>query len=423
MPRRVVVTGLGIVSPLGRGLGANWEDGLLKSRSGIRAIPYFDTADFPVKIGGIVPWGDKEGEFDPLSVIEAKEVKKMDRFIQYGIAAAVDAVADAGLELSEAEKERTGVMIGAGIGGLHTIYETSLGLLESWGERHSTKVSPFFIPAALINLTSGHVSIKFGLKGPNHSCVTACATGTHSVGDAARAIILGDADIMLAGGAEAAVCPLGVAGFASAKTLSTRNDEPERASRPWDKGRDGFVIGEGSGVLVLEEYERAKKRGARIYAEVIGYGMSGDAYHMTAPAPDGGGGERAMRRALEVAGIAPDEVDYLNAHGTSTPMGDMLEFGAVARVFGGCLDKVSMSSTKSATGHLLGAAGAIEAIYCILAMRDGTVPPTLNLDDPEEEAKGMDLVPFAARQRKVSIAASNSFGFGGTNATVIFKRL
>jgi 3-oxoacyl-[acyl-carrier-protein] synthase II len=395
----------------------------LKSRSGIRAIPYFDITDFPVKIGGIVPWGDKAGEFDPLSCIEAKEIKKMDKFIQYGIAAASDAMADAGLELADGDRARAGVMIGAGIGGLHTIYETSLGLYEGWSGRHSTKVSPFFIPAALINLTSGHVSIKFGLKGPNHSCVTACATGTHSIGDAARAIILGDADVMLAGGAEAAVCPLGVSGFASAKTLSTRNDEPERASRPWDKGRDGFVIGEGSGVLVLEEYERAKKRGARIYAEVIGYGMSGDAYHMTAPAPDGGGGERAMRRALEVAGISPGDVDYINAHGTSTPIGDMLEFGAVARVFDGCLDRVCMSSTKSATGHLLGAAGAIEAIYCVLAMRDQVVPPTLNLDDPEDEAKRMDLVPFEARKKKVAVAASNSFGFGGTNATVIFKKV
>lgn len=415
---------MGIVSPLGRGLRLNWEDGLLKSRSGVRAIPaaapYFDTSDYPVKIAGIVPHGEGEGEFDPKSVIELKEIKKMDLFIQYAMAAATDAVEDAGWKPEDEESRvRTGVMIGAGIGGLGTIHETSKWVIE----RNTTKVSPFFIPASLINLASGHVSIKYSFKGPNHSIVTACATGTHAIGDAARLIMLGDADVMVAGGAEAAVCPLGVSGFSSAKTLSLRNDEPSKASRPWDKGRDGFVIGEGSGILVLEEYEHAKKRGAKIYAEIVGYGMSGDAYHITAPASDGSGGERAMRAALKSGGISPSEIDYINAHGTSTPVGDMLEFGAVSRVFSDSLGTVSMSSTKSAIGHLLGAAGAVEAIFSILAIRDQVVPPTLNLDDPEEEAKAMDLVPFKPKERKVGLALSNSFGFGGTNASVIFKKI
>ena len=423
LSRRVVITGMGIVSPLGRGLRRNWEDGLLKSRSGIRLIPYFDTTDFPVKIGGIVPAGKGEGEFDVESVVSIKDQKKMDTFIKYAIAAATDAVEDAGLAdaaaLSEEEKLRAGVLIGSGIGGLTMIHETTLDMKE----RGSNKVSPFFIPSALINLTSGHVSIKFGFKGPNSSVVSACATGTHAIGDAARIIALGDADIMVAGGAEAAINPLGVSGFACAKTLSTRNDEPERASRPWDKGRDGFVMGEGSGIVVLEEYGHAKARGAKIYAEVVGYGMSGDAYHITAPAADGSGGERAMRAALHSAGMSPDEIDYINAHGTSTPLGDMLEFGAVARVFANTLGKISMSSTKSAVGHLLGAAGAVEAIYSALAIRDQVAPPTLNLDEPEEEARGVDLVPHQSRQRKIEVALSNSFGFGGTNASLIFKKV
>ena len=310
-------------------------------------------------------------------------------------------------------------MIGSGIGGLGTIYETSKFMVE----RNTSKISPFFIPSSLINLASGQVSIKFGFKGPNHAVVTACATGTHAIGDAARLIALGDADVMVAGGAEAAVNPIGVAGFSSAKALcSSYNDEPEKASRPWDKNRDGFVMSEGSGVLVLEEYEHAKARGAKIYAEVIGYGMSGDAYHMTAPASDGNGGERAMRAALKNAGIKPEDVDYINAHGTAT-MGDMLEFGAVKRVFENCLDKVSMSSTKSCVGHLLGAAGAVEAIFCTLAIRDQIVPPTINLDNPEDGTECMDLVPHVAKKRKVDIALSNSFGFGGTNATVILKKI
>ncbi|MDR1476635.1 MAG: beta-ketoacyl-ACP synthase II [Rickettsiales bacterium] len=421
--RRVVVTGMGIVSPFGRGLKYSWEDGLLKSRSGIGAIPaeppHFDTSNFPVKIGGVVPHGEGAGEFDVRSVVEQKEIKKMDLFIQYAIAAAADAVEDAGWKPDDEESKcRTGVMIGSGVGGLGTIYDTAVGMYE----RKSSKISPFFIPACLINLASGHVSIKYGFKGPNHSIVTACATGTHAIGDAARLIMLDNADVMVAGGAETAINPLGVAGFSAAKTLSTRNDEPEKASRPWDKGRDGFVIGEGSGILVLEELEHAKARGAKIYAEIIGYGMSGDAYHITSPAPDGSGGERAMRAALKSAGIAATDIDYINAHGTSTPVGDMLEFGAVARVFADSFGTVSMSSTKSATGHLLGAAGAVEAIFSILAIRDQVVPPTLNLDEPEDATAGFDLVPFQPKQRKVDVALSNSFGFGGTNASIIFKK-
>ncbi|MDR1008858.1 MAG: beta-ketoacyl-ACP synthase II [Rickettsiales bacterium] len=421
LDRRVVITGMGIVSPLGRGLKLNWEDGILKSRSGVRAIPYFDTTDFSVKIGGIVPHGKGAGEFDAESVVPVKDIKKMDTFIQYAIAAAVDAVEDSGFAAeTEEEKCRSGVMIGSGIGGLTTVYETSVKMA---GQEDKSRVSPFFIPSALINLASGHVSIRYGFKGPNHSCVTACATGTHAIGDAARMIALGDADVMVAGGAEAAINPAGVAGFAAAKTLSTRNDAPEKASRPWDKGRDGFVMGEGAGVVVLEELEHAKKRGAKIYAEVVGYGMSGDAYHITAPASDGNGGERAMRLALKNGGLAPEDVDYINAHGTSTPLGDMIEFGAVSRVFENVLDKVSMSSTKSSVGHLLGAAGAVEAIYSALAIRDQIAPPTLNLDDPEDEAKKIDLVPFTPKKRKIDVALSNSFGFGGTNASLVFRKI
>ncbi|MCL2439265.1 MAG: beta-ketoacyl-ACP synthase II [Alphaproteobacteria bacterium] len=419
LSRRVVITGLGIVSPLGRGLTYNWEEGLLKSKSGVKPIPYFDTTNFSVKFGGVVPHGKNPGEFDAESVIAPKDMKKMDMFIQYAIAAATDAMEDAKYAPeTEEQKARAGVMIGSGIGGLTTVYETSLEL-----GRDKAKVSPFFIPASLINLASGHVSIKYGLKGPNHSCVTACASGTHAIGDAAKMIALGEADVMLAGGAEAAINPIGVAGFASARTLSTRNDEPLKASRPWDKGRDGFVIGEGAGIMVLEEYEHAKARGAKIYAEVIGYGMSGDAYHITAPASDGSGAERAIRQALKCAGISADEVDYINAHGTSTPVGDMLEFGAVARVFANTLDKISMSSTKSAVGHLLGAAGAVEAVFTTLAIRDQIAPPTLNLEDPEEEAKVMDLVPHVAKPRKIDVALSNSFGFGGTNASIILRKI
>lgn len=417
--RRVVITGMGIVSPFGRGLKFNWEEGLLKSKSAIHKIQGFDTEKFTTKIAGEVPFGDGEGQFNPESVIPFKDIKKMDKFIQYAMAAATDAIEDANWKPeSDEEKCRTGVMIGSGIGGLGTIYETAKGMVE----KDTAKVSPFFIPASLINLASGHVSIKYGFKGPNHAVVTACATGTHAIGDASRLIALGDADVMVAGGAEAAVNPMGVAGFSATKALSQHNDEPEKASRPWDKARDGFVMSEGSGVVVLEEYEHAKARGAHIYAEVIGYGMSGDAYHMTAPASDGNGARRAMQTALKSANIKPEDVDYINAHGTST-MGDMLEFNAVKEVFSSALDKISMSSTKSATGHLLGAAGAVEAIFCTLAIRDQIVPPTLNLDNPEEGTECIDLVPFTPKKRKVEIALSNSFGFGGTNACVILKKI
>jgi len=422
LERRVVITGMGIVSPLGRGLKSNWEEGLLKSRSGIKPIPpsYFDTEKYPVKFAGVVPRGTEPGQFDEASTVPAKEQKKMDLFIKYAMAAADDAVADANLALeTEEEKERAGVIIGSGIGGLTTMGDTAIEL----DKREDKKVSPFFIPSALINLIAGNVSIKYGLKGPNLAVVSACATGTHAIGDAARTIALGEADVMLAGGAEAAVIPLGVAGFAAARTLSMRNDAPQKASRPWDKGRDGFVIGEGAGVVVLEEYEHAKKRGAKIYAEVVGYGLSGDAYHITSPAPEGEGGYRAMKAALKSADMKPSDIDYINAHGTSTPVGDMLELSAIRRMFEGSLGSVSISSTKSAIGHLLGAAGAVEAIYCALAIRDQIAPPTLNLDDPEDAAAGMDLVPHKAKARKIDVALSNSFGFGGTNACLIFRKV
>ncbi len=417
--RRVVITGIGIVSPFGRGTKFNWEEGLLKSKSCIKKISLFDTEKFSTKIAGEVPFGDAEGQFSPETVIPFKDIKKMDKFIQFAMAAATDAIDDANWHPeSDEEKCRTGVMIGSGIGGLGTIYETAKSMVE----KDTAKVSPFFIPACLINLASGHVSIKYGFKGPNHAVVTACATGTHAIGDASGIIARGEADVMIAGGAEAAVNPMGVAGFSATKALSQRNDEPEKASRPWDKDRDGFVMSEGSGVVVLEEYEHAKARGAHIYAEVIGYGMSGDAYHMTAPASDGNGAKRAMLAALKSANIKPEDVDYINAHGTST-MGDMLEFNAVKEVFAPALDKICMSSTKSATGHLLGAAGAVEAIFCTLAIRDQIVPPTLNLDNPEEGTECIDLVPFTPKKRKVDIVLSNSFGFGGTNACIILKKI
>ena len=417
--KRVVITGIGIVSPFGRGIKANWEDGLLQSKSAIKKIEGFDTEKFSTKIAGEISVGTGENDFNPETVIPFKDIKKMDKFIQYAMVAAEDAVTDANWKPeSDEDRCRTGVMIGSGIGGLGTIYETAKGMVE----KDTAKVSPFFIPASLINLASGHVSIKYGFKGPNHSVVTACATGTHAIGDATRLIMLGDADVMIAGGAEAAVNPMGVAGFSATKALSQHNDEPTKASRPWDKDRDGFVMSEGSGILVLEEYEHAKARGAHIYAEVIGYGMSGDAYHMTAPASDGNGAKRAMEAALKSANIKAEDVDYINAHGTST-MGDMIEFNAVKEVFASALDKICMSSTKSATGHLLGAAGAVEAIFCTLAIRDQIVPPTLNLDNPEEGTDCIDLVPFTPKKRKVDIALSNSFGFGGTNACVIIKKI
>ena len=418
--RRVVVTGLGLVTPLGCGVEHNWER-LTGGGSGIRAIDGFDVSDLPAKIAGQVPAGNSaDGGFDPDEWVEPKEQRKIDRFILLGIAAAHQAVVDSGWQPTDDEgRNRTGVMIGSGIGGLTTIYEASLVLVE----RGPRRISPFFIPSALINLISGQVSIRFGFRGPNHSVVTACATGAHAIGDAARLIALDDADVMVAGGAEAAVCRLGVAGFAASRALSTGfNDTPEKGSRPWDEGRDGFVMGEGAGVVVLEEYEHAKRRGATIYAEVVGYGLSGDAHHITAPADDGDGGFRAMTAALKRAGMTPADIDYVNAHGTSTPLGDAIEFGAIKRLFGDAAGKISMSSTKSAIGHLLGAAGAVEAIYSVLSIRDQTVPPTLNLDNPSEGIEGIDLVPHTAKKRPVRAALSNSFGFGGTNASLIFAK-
>jgi 3-oxoacyl-[acyl-carrier-protein] synthase II len=415
--RRVVVTGMGMVTPLGDGVDTNWRR-LMAAESGIRSIQSFDTSDLATKIAGEVPLGDKaNGHFNVDSYIQPKEQRKLDKFLIFALAAAEQAVEDSGWKPTDDEDlNRTGVMIGAGIGGLNTIYETSLVLKE----RGPRRVSPFFIPSALINLASGQVSIKYGFRGPNHSVVTACATGAHALGDAARLIQLEDADVMVAGGAEAAICRIGIAGFNACKALSTDfNDTPTQASRPWDKRRDGFVMGEGAGVVVLEEYEHAKKRGAKIYAEVVGYGLSGDAYHITAPSEDGDGAMRAMKAALKRAKLGTDQIDYVNAHGTST-MADVIELGAVKKTFGQDAYKLSMSSTKSATGHLLGAAGAIEAIYSIKSIVEQAVPPTLNLDDPDEGCD-IDLVPKQARQRKVRHALSNSFGFGGTNASLIFS--
>ena len=414
--RRVVITGMGMVTPLGDGVDTNWRR-LLAAESGIRAIQAFDTSDLATKIAGEVPLGDKaNGHFNVDGYMPPKDQRKLDRFIVFALAAAEQAVEDSGWKPQDDEgQQRTGVMIGSGIGGLSTIYETSVVLKE----RGPRRVSPFFIPSALINLASGQVSIKYGFKGPNHSVVTACATGAHALGDAARLIQLEDADVMVAGGAEAAICRIGIAGFNACKALSTDfNDTPTRASRPWDKARDGFVMGEGAGCVVVEEYEHAKKRGAKIYAEILGYGLSGDAYHITAPSEDGDGAFRAMKAALKRAQLGTDKIDYINAHGTST-MADVIELGAVKRAFGQDVYNLSMSSTKSATGHLLGAAGAIEAIYAIKSLNDQVVPPTLNLDDPAEGCD-IDLVPKQAKQRKVRYALSNSFGFGGTNASLIF---
>jgi 3-oxoacyl-[acyl-carrier-protein] synthase II len=415
--RRVVITGLGLVTPLGCGVELAWRR-LTAGESGIRRIESFQVDDLPAKIAGLVPL-EGDGAFDAEAVLEPKDVRKNDRFILFGIAAAKEAVEDAGwTPEDELERCRTGVMIGSGIGGLKTIADTAIEL-EQRGPR---RVSPFFIPASLINLVSGQVSIHFGFKGPNHSVVTACSTGAHAIGDASRLIALGDADVMVAGGAEAAICRIGVAGFAAARALSTHfNETPERASRPWDRDRDGFVMGEGAGVVVLEELGHARARGARIYGEVIGYGLSGDAYHITAPSPDGDGGYRSMKAALQRAGLQPEDIDYINAHGTSTPLGDEIELGAVKRLFGDAADRVSMSSTKSAIGHLLGAAGSVEAIFSLLAINHQIVPPTLNLDRPSEGCD-LDLVPYEARRREVRAALSNSFGFGGTNASLIFAR-
>jgi 3-oxoacyl-[acyl-carrier-protein] synthase II len=414
--RRVVITGMGMVTPLGDGVDTNWRR-LMAAESGIRAIQSFDTSDLATKIAGEVPVGDKaNGHFNADTYLAPKDQRKLDKFIMFAIAAADQAVEDSGWQPQDEEgQRRTGVMIGSGIGGLQTIYETSL-VLKDRGPR---RVSPFFIPSALINLASGQVSIKYGFKGPNHSVVTACATGAHALGDAARLIQFEDADVMVAGGAEAAISRIGIAGFNACKALSTDfNDTPTQASRPWDKRRDGFVMGEGAGCVVLEEYEHAKRRGARIYAEVVGYGLSGDAYHITAPSEDGDGAMRAMKAALKRSKLGTDQIDYVNAHGTST-MADVIELGAVKKTFGPDAHKLSMSSTKSATGHLLGAAGAIEAIYAIKSIVEQAVPPTLNLDDPDEGCD-IDLVAKQAKQRKVRYALSNSFGFGGTNASLIF---
>jgi 3-oxoacyl-[acyl-carrier-protein] synthase II len=417
--KRVVVTGLGLVTPLGVGTENIWKR-LTAGESGIRAIQSFDVSDLPAKIAGQVPRGETaSGLFNADDWVPPKDQRKMDEFILYAMAAAEQAVADSGWKPEGAEeRERTGVMIGSGIGGLPGIADGAITLHE----RGPRRLSPFFIPSNLINLASGQVSIRYGYSGPNHAVVTACSTGAHAIGDAARLIMWEDADVMVAGGAEAAVCRLGIAGFAAARALSTGfNDEPARASRPWDEKRDGFVMGEGAGIVVLEELEHAKKRGAKIYAEVVGYGMSGDAYHITAPSEDGNGAYRSMRNALKRAQLTPDKIDYINAHGTSTPLGDEIELGAVKRLFGEHAYKVSMSSTKSAIGHLLGAAGSVEAIFSILAMRDSVVPPTLNLENPSA-GYDIDLVPLKAKERRVNYALSNSFGFGGTNASLIFAR-
>ena len=415
--RRVVVTGMGLVTPLGIGLDQVWRR-LLAGESGIGAIQSFDVSDLPSRIAGQVPRGDRaSGLFNADDWIPPKDHRRMDEFIIFAMGAAVQAVEDAGwLPDSEEERERTGVMIGSGIGGLPAITEAAITLQE----RGPRRISPFFIPSSLINLASGNVSIRYGFKGPNHAVVTACSTGAHAIGDAARLIMLDDADVMVCGGTEAAICRLGLAGFAAARALSTNfNDDPTRASRPWDRDRDGFVMGEGAGILVLEELEHAKERNAKIYAEVLGYGMSGDAHHLTAPAEDGNGAFRSMRNALRSAHLPPDSIDYINAHGTSTPLGDEIELGAVKRLFGDHAYRLSMSSTKSAIGHLLGAAGSVEAIFSILAMRDSVAPPTLNLDNPSPSCD-IDLVPKVAQERRINHVLSNSFGFGGTNASLIF---
>lgn len=417
--RRVVVTGMGIVSPLGCGIEPTWAN-ILASKSGAKRIDDFRVDDIACQIAHRIPLGDyADGKFNPDEWMDVKDQRKVDPFIVYAMAAATQAIEDAGVEpKTEEEKHRIGTLIGSGIGGIGGIYETSI-ILHEKGPR---RVSPFFIPGRIINMASGNVSIRFGLKGPNHSVVTACSTGAHAIGDAARLIQWGDADVMVAGGAESPVNRLSIAGFAACRALSTNfNDRPEMASRPYDKDRDGFVMGEGAGIVVLEEYERAKARGAKIYGEVIGYGLSGDAYHITAPSEDGDGGFRCMQMAIKRAGIDPSEIDYINAHGTSTPLGDEIELGSVTRMLGDAAPKAAMSSTKSAIGHLLGAAGSVEAIFCLLAMRDSIVPPTINLDNPSVSSV-IDLVPHTPKKKEVNVALSNSFGFGGTNASLIFRK-
>ncbi len=417
--RRVVVTGIGAVTPLATGAHNTWKK-LVQGQSGLGMIDLFDTVNIPAKVAGQVKFGDGEGLFNPDNFIDPKEQKKMDRFIHFAMGAAEEAIKDSGwIANSEEQKFRTGVMIGSGIGGLPSIEKTTLIVKE----RTAKKISPFFIPASLINLASGNISIKHGFMGPNHAIVTACATGSHAIGDSARIIEYGDVDVMVCGGAEATICEIGVGGFAAMRALSTNfNDNPTAASRPWDKDRDGFVMGEGAGVLVLEEYEHAKKRGAKIYGEVIGYGMSGDAYHMTAPESSGRGATYAMKLALKNAELNVDNIDYINAHGTSTPLGDEIEVGAIKKLFGDHAYKLSVSSTKSATGHLLGAAGSVEAIFSLLAMQDNVIPPTLNLENPSEGCD-IDLTAKIAKNKSVNIVMSNSFGFGGTNACLIFRKI
>ncbi|MEM8826466.1 MAG: beta-ketoacyl-ACP synthase II [Pseudomonadota bacterium] len=417
--RRVVVTGLGLVTPLGGDVETSWRN-ILASKSGAGQIQRFDTEGQTCTIACEVPMDGGPDSFDLSKRVDHKIQRQVDLFIQFGIDAAGQALEEAGLtDLDDETRTRAGCSIGSGIGGLPGIEKESIVLHE----RGPRRVSPHFVHGRLINLVSGQVSIKYGLHGPNHAVVTACSTGAHSIGDAARMIALDDADIMVAGGAESAICPLGIAGFAQAKALSTRNDDPKAASRPYDEGRDGFVMGEGAGIVVLEEMERAKKRGATIYGEVIGYGLTGDAYHTTAPHPEGLGGYRSMEMALKRAGLGPDAIDYINAHGTSTPLGDEIELNAVRRLFGSALDSVSMSSTKSAIGHLLGGAGAVESIFCLLAMRDQVAPPTINLENPSEGCLGVDLVPLQPKERKIEAVLNNSFGFGGTNASLIMRRL
>jgi len=418
--RRVVVTGMGAVTPLGCGVETTWAN-ILASKSGAKRIDDFQVDDIACQIAHRIPLGPlAEGKFNPDDWMDSKEQRKVDPFIVFGMAAATMAIQDAGVEpKTQDEQERTGVLIGSGIGGVGTIYEASVTLHEKGPRR----VSPFFVPGRIINMVSGNVSIRFGLKGPNHSVVTACSTGAHAIGDSWRIIAMGDADVMVAGGAESPVNRLSMAGFAACRALSTGfNDRPTEASRPYDKDRDGFVMGEGAAVLVLEEYERAKARGAKIYGEVVGYGMSGDAYHITAPSPDGDGGYRCMQMAVKRAGISPADIDYINAHGTSTPLGDEIELGAVTRLLGNHAADAAMSSTKSAIGHLLGAAGSVEAIFSLLAMRDNVAPPTLNLDNPSVETP-INLVPKVPLKKQIDVALSNSFGFGGTNASLIFRKV
>jgi 3-oxoacyl-[acyl-carrier-protein] synthase II len=418
--RRVVVTGLGMVTPLGSGVATTWSR-LLAGRNGAVRVTDFEVSDLPSQIACRIPRGDgSDGTFNPDLAMEPKEQRKVDDFIVFAMAAADEAIADSGwTPRNEEDSERAGVMIGSGIGGISGIVEAGITLKE----RGPRRISPFFIPGRLINLASGYVSIKHQLKGPNHAVVTACSTGAHAIGDASRLIGFGDADMMVAGGTESPVSRISLAGFAAARALSTHfNDTPEKASRPYDKDRDGFVMGEGAGVVVLEEYEHARARGARIYAEVVGYGLTGDAFHITAPAQDGNGAFRCMKAALARAEVSAGDIDYVNAHGTSTPLGDEIELGAVERVMGNSASRLTMSSTKSAIGHLLGAAGAVEAIFCMLAMRDNVAPPTLNLDNPSVETQ-IDLVPHTAREKRIDVVLSNSFGFGGTNASLVFKRV